>query len=173
MAQATDMNALIGAKVEESRNVTRKFEGMEVVDGKECSRYTVTNTSVRTDGSTETVSRSEWWWEPLNTFIKQQYGSRPAWELRNIVQGAQAASLFEIPRDYTAMNIPGGGLMEMFEQSTGRSQSEMKQAVGDADAEAKSEMDKLNAIKNDPNKTEQQKMQEMLKMAGSALGGKK
>ncbi len=140
MAQSTDMNALIGAKGNE---VSRQFEGMEVVDGKECSRYTVTTTTTHADGSTETVSRSEWWWEPLNTFIKQQYGHRPAWELRSIVQGAQPASLFEIPRDYTAMNLPVGGLMEMFEQSSGRSQSEIKQAADDADKGAKSEIENM------------------------------
>jgi hypothetical protein len=163
MSQATDMNALIGAKVEEGRNVTRKFEGMEEVDGKMCSRYTVTVVTTLVNGSTETSTRSEWWWEPLNTFIRQQYGYSPAWELRNIRQGTQPANLFEIPNDYKAMNIPVGGIMEMLQQSSGKSQAEMQQSSNDANRK----LEQINNISNDTTKTDEQKAQDLLKMLNS------
>ncbi len=170
MSQATNMNALIGAKVVENANVSRTFKGMQVVDGKECSLYEITHTTTLTDGSTERRTHREWWWEPLNTFIKSD---APDFELRNIVQGAQPASLFEIPRDYTAMALPTGGFMELFEQGSGRSQSEIRQATGEADSEAKSEMEKLDATRNDAGKTEQEKITNALNQLGNFLGGRK
>ena len=71
------------------------------------------------------------------------------------------------------MNLPVGGLMEMFEQSSGRSQSEIRQAAGDADSEAKSEMEKLDATRNDASKTEQEKITNALNQLGNFLGGRK
>lgn len=164
MAQATNMNALIGAKVEEGRNITRELVGMEEVDGKMCAHYSITATTILVNGMTETVTYSQWWWEPLNTFIREKYGFSPAWELRNIVQRVQPAHLFEIPKDYTAMVIPAGGFMDMLTGSSGKSEAELKQAHDEANSKAKSETDKLNEIKNDQNQTEQQKIQNALKM---------
>jgi hypothetical protein len=166
MSQATDMNLLIGAKVEEGRSVTREFIGIEDVEGKQCAHYKVTIITMLANGTQSTGGHHEWFYEPLNTFIRYQpFGYGNAWILRNIRQEAQPANLFEIPRDYKAMNVlPAGGLMEMLQQSNGKSQADMQQGVNNANKDAKEKTDKLNEIKNNPNQTEQQKMQNALKM---------
>ena len=159
-SQATNMNALIGAKVESGRTTTREELGRERVGIYDCKVYRVTTSSTLADGTTKTGIRKEWWWEPLNTFIKSDI---PDFDLRNIVQGEQPADLFAIPRDYAVIAIPSGGLMDMFRQTSGRSQSDLQDAKRDADKQ----VDRIRDIQNDA------KTQDLIKQLESALGGGK
>jgi hypothetical protein len=165
MSQATDMNQLIGVKVEEGNNVTREFIGMEDVEGKQCAHYKVTIVTTLANGTQSVGGHHEWIYAPLNTFIRWQplgYGS--AWVLRNIAIGAQPAHLFEIPKDYAVIAIPAGGIIEML---TGNSREQNQRDADNLQNEAKKQTEGLKEQLeqlNDPNKTDQQKIQDALKM---------
>ena len=162
MSQATDMNQLIGAKVEEGRNVTREFIGMEDVEGKQCAHYKVTIVTTLANGTQSTGGHHEWFYEPLNTFIRwQPLGYGNAWILRNIRQGAQPANLFEIPRDYRAMGLPAGGLMEMLLGGQSQEQNQQK-----PDGFQQQRQDAMKPLEEalDPNKSQEQQIQDMLKL---------
>jgi hypothetical protein len=54
--------------------------------------------------------------------------------------------------------------MEMIQQSTGASKADIQQEADKANRDIKNVTDQINSIQNDPNKTDQQKIQEALKM---------
>ena len=154
-------NSILGAKVEDGRNTTRKFIGREEVEGKMCDHYEITITTTLTNGRQETGIIHEWIYQPVNSWIKRKEGAfDEAQVMRNIVTGSQPDHLFEIPRDYKAMGLPAGGLMQMLQQSSGKSQAEIKQSSDDTNKK----LDQINEIDNDPNKTQEQKTQDLLKM---------
>jgi hypothetical protein len=155
-----------------SRSYEKKFLGRETIEGYDCAHNRITQTSTSKTGVKEGVITEEWFYEPYklairNTDIARGHGY---WIKRNIRVGEPAASLFEIPRDYQGMAVPAGGLLEMM---TGKTESDLKPAWDDANSKAKSKVNKVDEIKNDPNKTEQQKIIEMLNQMGGSLNKKK
>ena len=164
MAQM-NMNDLMGLNVEKDRSVERKFLGLEDVNGYECHHYQHISTSTLNNGTQETGCTHSWMFEPLN--VQMQYSNcgydEPIY-LGNFQQGPQPAHLFEIPKDYTGMSLPTGGLMEML---TGKPREENQQNV-DAAKKGLQEgfqniEDQMKSI-DDPNKTQEQKLQEALKL---------
>ena len=79
-------------------------EGTETVNGRSCVKYVGTNAN----GETGTV-----WLDPKLRFpVKWQGKNSETWELSNIQEGSQPASLFEIPAGYTKFDMGGmGGMM--------------------------------------------------------------
>jgi len=160
-----NMNDLVGLNVEVDRSAERKFIGLEDVNGYECHHYQHISTSTLTTGTQETGCTHSWVYEPLN--VQMQYSNcgydEPIY-LGNFQQGTQPAHLFEIPTDYTGMSLPTGGLMEMI---TGKPREQNQQ---DVDAAKKSLQDGFQDIENqmksidDPNKSEQEKLIDALKM---------
>jgi acid stress-induced BolA-like protein IbaG/YrbA len=159
-----NVNGVVGMKVEDGHNVTRKLLGMENVEGYECEHYEVTVVTRMANGTEQKHIRHEWIYPPLGSWLRYEDGERMV--MRNWAIGPQPASRFEIPRDYTVRANPltGGGLMEMIRGTEG-AQSEIK----DAD----SQVDKIRDIQNDRNRSEQQKTQDLMKMLEGVLGGGK
>jgi hypothetical protein len=146
----------------ESHSVQRTLINQETVEGKACNHYRVVTATALKGGTTDRADWEEWIYEPDKMWIQRSDDIRAGRYLvhRNIVMGAQPAHLFEIPKDFKGSSFPAGGMMEMLQQSSGKSQAEIK----DANKDAKSATDQLNNINNDPNKTQEQKIQEALKM---------
>jgi hypothetical protein len=158
-SQVSDPNSLFGMKMQESANTTSKFIGEEVVEGKTCDHWRYTTVTKLANGQSQTTIYDQWIYKPLNTWIRQTtgaYGDSPE-VLRNIVQGAQPAHLFEIPKDFKGSSLPAGGIMEML--TGGQKPAANQQAIDDA-SKQRQELEKAN----DPNKTDEQKIQDMLKM---------
>jgi len=77
--------------------------GSETVNGRSCVKYEGTNAN----GDTGTV-----WIDPKLQFpVKWQGKNNETWELRNIQEGSQPASLFEVPAGYTKFDMGGMGGM--------------------------------------------------------------
>lgn len=75
--------------------------GSETVNGRSTVKYESTNSN----GETGDV-----WLDPKLRFPVKWQGKNAGWELRNIQEGSQPASLFEIPAGYTKMDM--GGMMQ-------------------------------------------------------------
>jgi Domain of unknown function (DUF4412) len=75
--------------------------GSDTVNGRSTVKYEGTNAS----GDTTTV-----WLDPKLRFPVKWQGKSSGGELRNIQEGSQPASLFEIPAGYTKMDM--GGMMK-------------------------------------------------------------
>jgi hypothetical protein len=73
--------------------------GSETVNGRSTVKYETANASGEV---------SHFWLDPKLRFPVKWEGKNNAGELRNIQEGAQPASLFEIPAGFTKMEIPGG-----------------------------------------------------------------
>jgi hypothetical protein len=155
-----------------SRSYEKKFLGRETIEGYDCAHNRITQTSTNKAGVKEGVTTEEWFYEPYKLAIRSTNLARGKgyWIMRNIAVGEPPAHLFEIPTDYKGMPVPAGGLLEMM---TGKTEGDIKPAYDKANQDAKSEVDKVNAISNDPNKTQEQKMQDMSKMLEGVLGGQK
>ncbi len=141
--------------------VTRKFVRHEGVDGWDCTLWSVTRKSVTKGGSESSVTVEEWRHEPTKLVIRSTDLSRSyGYTLhRNIVIGPQPESMFVIPRDYTAMNVPMGGMLEMF---TGKTETQIRES--DAAKQAQSQMEQLKEIGNDASKSNEQKAVDIFKM---------
>jgi hypothetical protein len=74
--------------------------GNDTVNGRNCVKYEGTNQK----GETTTF-----WIDPKLRFPIKGQGKNSNWELRNIQEGSQPASLFEVPAGYTKMDM--GGMM--------------------------------------------------------------
>jgi hypothetical protein len=182
----TDPNKMMGRVVQTSHNEKREVVEKNVdVEGYLCDHITVTIVNTAPDGSQSGGVEHMWWHEPLKTWIRYGSGQFLHGETsirRNIVPGPQPAHLFEIPKDYKLTTIPSGGLMEMM---TGRKQTDeqKKQTLSEDDKldimtggkgdamkgaiqQQQEQNKKLDAISNDPDMTEQQKIMEALKMMG-------
>jgi hypothetical protein len=77
--------------------------GSETVNGRSTVKYEGTNAK----GETGDV-----WLDPKLRFPVKWEGKNGSWELRNIQEGTQAASLFEIPADYKKFDMPNMGGMQ-------------------------------------------------------------
>jgi len=75
--------------------------GSDTVSGRSTVKYETTNAS---------VDISHFWLDPKLRFPVKWEGKNNSGELRNIQEGAQAASLFEIPAGFTKMDM--GGMMQ-------------------------------------------------------------
>ena len=165
-----NMNDLVGLNVEKDRNVEKKFLGLEDVNGYECHHYQHISTSTLNNGTQETGCTHSWMYEPLN--VQMQYSNcgydEPIY-LGNFKQGPQPAHLFELPDDYTGMSLPVGGLMEML---TGKPREQNQQDVDETKKNLQEGMqninDQIKEIENDPNKSEQEKIMDALKMLGGS-----
>jgi hypothetical protein len=73
--------------------------GNDTVNGRSTVEYEGTNSSGE-------VSRV--WLDPKLRFPVKWQGKSSGGELRNIQEGSQPASIFEIPADYRKMEMPGG-----------------------------------------------------------------
>lgn len=73
--------------------------GNEMVNGRDTVKYEGTNSSGEV---------SHFWIDPKLRFPVKWEGKNSGGELRNIQEGGQPASLFEIPAGFTKMEIPGG-----------------------------------------------------------------
>ena len=74
--------------------------GSDTVNGRSTVKYEATNSN----GDTGDV-----WLDPKLRFPVKWQGKNASWELRNIQEGAQPASLFEVPAGYNKMDM--GGMM--------------------------------------------------------------
>ncbi len=105
------INAQAGADVIKNSNQKKELLGTELIEGFECNHYRYTTTSTVSTGQTETLSYENWIYEPLG--VEMQRKDAGAYDapttLKNFKQGAQPASLFEIPEDYRNASIPGSG----------------------------------------------------------------
>jgi len=75
--------------------------GSEAVNGRDTVKYETTNAA---------GDVSHFWLDPKLRFPVKWEGKNNAGELRNIQEGAQPASLFEIPAGFTKMDM--GGMMQ-------------------------------------------------------------
>ena len=88
-------------KMERNKGGTCHKVGNETVNGRSAVKYEGTSSS----GETSSV-----WLDPKLRFPVKWQGKSSAGELRNIQEGTQPASLFEIPTGYTKMDI--GNMMQ-------------------------------------------------------------
>ncbi|MDR1222600.1 MAG: DUF4412 domain-containing protein [Tannerella sp.] len=141
---------------------TRELTGRETIEGYDCAVYRITKHRTLANGQSESSYHTEWYYEPLDLVICY-VESLNVMNLitRNIVQGAQPAHLFEIPRDYKWFDT-SAAMEQMRDQFDA-----MKNAAEMLKQGQQEQNRKLDEIKNDPNKTEQQKIIEALKMMGS------
>jgi hypothetical protein len=75
--------------------------GNDTVNGRSTVKYEGTNAN----GDTSTF-----WIDPKLRFPVKWQGKNSSWELRNIQEASQPASLFEVPAGYTKMDM--GGMMQ-------------------------------------------------------------
>ena len=161
-SQLSNPNSMFGMKMEESANTKSEFIGQEVVEGKTCDHWRYTTTTVLTNGQSQTTIYDQWIYKPLNTWIRQTvglYGSDPE-VLRNITQGQQPDHLFEIPKDFKGMSLPAGGMMEMF---TGKSKEQSQKDMNDFGKKTDEGIKQINEAA-DPNKPQEQQIQDLMKL---------
>jgi hypothetical protein len=77
--------------------------GTETVNGRSCDKWEFTNASNPKENYTVWIDQK------LHFPIKNARANGDVWELQNLKEGAQAASLFEVPSDYNKMDM--GGMM--------------------------------------------------------------
>jgi len=77
--------------------------GSESVSGRNTVKYETTNAG---------GDVSHFWLDPKLRFPVKWQGKNSDGELRNIQEGAQPASLFEIPAGFNKMEIPGGMMQQ-------------------------------------------------------------
>jgi hypothetical protein len=75
--------------------------GHETINGRDTVKYESTNASGEI---------SHFWIDPKLRFPVKAEAKNSSWELRNVQEGAQPASLFEIPAGFTKMDM--GGMMQ-------------------------------------------------------------
>jgi hypothetical protein len=134
----------------------REFLGMENIGGYDCHHYRHTSS----DGS----NKETWVYEPRGITMQRIEGGTTFY-LANIRDGAQPASLFELPSDYKPRSVDVGGtnaLLDMM-QGKGEAGGMLKQGMED--------INKKTETKTDPNKSEKERLLETLKQLSGA--GKK
>jgi hypothetical protein len=77
--------------------------GNDTVNGRSCVKYEATNR--QGDPST-------FWIDPKLRFPIKAMGKNTSWELRNIQEGSQPGSLFEVPAGYSKFQMPNMGGMQ-------------------------------------------------------------
>jgi hypothetical protein len=83
--------------------IERKLVGKEKIDGREVEKWEVT-----TKHGNQTQHSIEWVDPELRVALKQEHGQGQVTELRNIKEGPQPASLFEVPQGYQKRAMPQG-----------------------------------------------------------------
>jgi hypothetical protein len=153
-----------GGIMKDSRQ-DKKFLGTEVIEGYECNHYRYTITSTLANGTAATGYREAWVYEPLKIEMQWEDGGE-VFVIRNLKQGAQPESLFEIPKDYKRESSDASEVLNMLDlmQGKGKAGEAMKQNQQNVQEQQK----KNEAIKNDPNKSEQQKIMELLNQMGGS-----
>jgi Domain of unknown function (DUF4412) len=68
--------------------------------------------TVKYETSSASGEVSSFWLDPKLRFPVKWQKKSSSGELRNIQEGAQPASLFEVPAGFTKMDMPGGGMMQ-------------------------------------------------------------
>ena len=146
----------------EGNSVKRTFIKEENVGGYSCRHYRVESALAHKGGTTSYSDWDEWVYEPYKLVIRRSDDIRPGqYTIRqNIVMGPQPESLFEIPKDYKGSAMPLGGMMEMI---TGKSKEQTQQDI-DEYGNKSQEVGKMLENANDPNKTQEQKLQEAMKL---------
>ncbi len=89
-------------KLRSSQGASCHKVGDETVNGRSTVKYETTSASGEV---------SHFWLDPKLRFPVKWQGKSNSGELRNIQDGAQAASLFEVPAGFTKMDM--GGMMQM------------------------------------------------------------
>jgi hypothetical protein len=79
-------------------NTCRKI-GSDTVNGRSVIKFETTN---------KNGDVSHFWLDPKLRFPVKWEGKNNSGELRNIQEGAQPATLFEVPAGFTKMQLPGG-----------------------------------------------------------------
>jgi hypothetical protein len=92
-------------KMERNKGGTCHKVGNETVNGRSAVKY---------EGMNSSGEASSVWLDPKLRFPVKWQGKSSAGELRNIQEGTQSASLFEIPAGYTKMDI--GHMMQQHSQ---------------------------------------------------------
>lgn len=152
-----NMNGVTGLEIEARRNVTQEFIENETVEGYPCKKYKVTFVSVLKDGREEKHVQYDWIYEPLKAIIMTTGGYDEPEVLRNIKEGPQPAHLFEIPKGYKQMPV-AGQLGEMLKSSLGTPKADgVKKDIKDTEKAMK-------AIKDNPDKSQNEKTMDMLKL---------
>jgi hypothetical protein len=77
--------------------------GDETINGRNTVKYETTNAN---------GDVSHFWLDPKLRFPVKWQGKNSGGELRNIQDGAQPATLFEVPAGFTKMDIPGGMMQQ-------------------------------------------------------------
>lgn len=161
-----NLNGMVGMNVEKRRNVTQEFIKNETVEGYPCKKYKVTFVSVLQGGREETSVQYDWIYEPLKAIIMTTGGYDEPEVLRNIKEGPQPAHLFEIPEGYKRMPV-AGQLGKMLKSSLATPKAdEVKKDIKDTE-------NALKDIKDDPNKSQNEKTMDMLKMLNEMQNKKK
>jgi hypothetical protein len=88
-------------KISSNQSGSCRKVGDESVNGRNAVKYEATNSKGET---------GHFWLDPKLRFPVKWDGKNNAGELRNIQEGTQSASLFEIPSGYTKMDM--GGMMQ-------------------------------------------------------------
>lgn len=87
--------------------IERKLAGKDKIDGREVEKWEVT-----AKHGNQTQQSTEWVDPQLHVALKQEHGQGQVTELRNIKEGPQPASLFEVPQGYQkramSQGMPGG-----------------------------------------------------------------
>ncbi len=102
--QASDVENACGdwQKMEHTGGSCHKI-GNETVNGRSTVQYEGTSTS---------GDVSHFWLDPKLRFPVKWTGKNSGGELRNIQEGAQPASLFEVPAGFSRMMVPGGMMQQ-------------------------------------------------------------
>lgn len=158
-SQVRDLNALVGLDMETSSTQTKKFIKKELVEGFMCDKYEVKNVSITSNGREEISTWEDWIYQPLKAAIKTtNTDTGYPIVLRNVQQGPQAASLFEIPKGFTGKGkLPAGGIMELV---TGKSKAENRKNTDDA----KEVVRDYNKKVDDINKSTDDKLEQAAKI---------
>lgn len=90
-------------KIESHQGSSCHKVGSETVNGRTTIKYETTNAS---------GDVGHFWLDPKLRFPVKWDGKNSGGELRNIQEGAQAASLFEAPAGFTKMNMPAGMMQQ-------------------------------------------------------------
>jgi hypothetical protein len=86
-------------KMQTQQNKTCEKVGHETVNGRNTVKYTGTSAN----GDSGTV-----WVDPKLAFPIKWESKNDSWQLQDINEGSQPASLFEIPSDYQKFQMPAG-----------------------------------------------------------------
>jgi hypothetical protein len=99
-----DVDAACSDWVQQARNKgsTCKRIGSDTVSGRSCVKYEATNQNGET---------TNFWIDPKLRFPIKAQSKNSSWELRNIQEGSQPASLFEVPAGYSKFDMGNMGGM--------------------------------------------------------------